>query len=278
MNFTIDYEQYCVIGDPVYHSISPFIHKVLFNYFGEKNKLYSKLRITSDGLVYNFSLLKSNFYGFNVTSPHKMNILKYLDEVDDFARKIGCVNTVKMVNGRSIGYNTDSYGFLKGLREYRDKIKGKDILVLGSGATSRIVIGSLIDLGVNISVCARDFEKLTTLKKFIEDTYEGYQIDISPLDKIQGTYFGIVNTTSAIGHFNMSNLNVLSFAYDLNYSVDKVTDFLSRFVDRDIDLIDGRDMLFYQAIKAQEIWRGEEIDEEDVLNIYKKYIKIFSED
>lgn len=278
MNFTIDYEQYCVIGDPVYHSISPFIHKVIFNHFGERNKLYSKLKITSDGLVYNFSLLKSNFCGFSVTSPHKINILKYLDELDDFAKRIGCVNTVKIINGRSFGYNTDYYGFLKGLKEYKDKIKGKDILVLGSGATSRIVIGGLIDLGANVSVCARDFEKLTSLKKFIEDACNGYQIDILPLEKIQGTYFGIINTTSAIGHFNMNNLNILSFAYDLNYSVNKVTDFLSRFLDMDIDLIDGRDMLFYQAIKAQEIWRDEGISEGDVLNIYKEYIKIFSED
>ena len=111
MSFMINYEQYSVIGDPVYQSISPFIHRTIFNYFDETYKMYSKLKITSDGLVYNFSLLKSNFQGFNVTSPHKINIIKYLDELDDFSKKIGCVNTVKVLNGKTIGYNTDAYGF-----------------------------------------------------------------------------------------------------------------------------------------------------------------------
>ncbi len=277
MSFTIDYEQYCVIGDPIYHSISPFIHKTIFNYFNERNKIYSKLKITSEGLVYNFSLLKSNFKGFNVTSPHKINILKYLDETDEFSKKVGCINTVKIINGKSIGYNTDFCGFLKGLREYKEKVKDEDILVLGSGGASRTVIGALIELGANVSVGARDFEKLTSLKKFIKDTYE-YDIDISPLDKVQGTYFGIINTTSAIGHFSTTNLNIQGFCYDLNYSINKTTDFLGRFLGGECELIDGKDMLFYQAIKSQEIWRDEGFDENDISNIYSKFIEIFSED
>lgn len=278
MSFMIDYEQYSVIGDPIYHSISPLIHRIIFNYFNESNKIYSKLKITLDGLVYNFSVLKSNFQGFNVTSPHKINIIKYLDELDDFSKKIGCVNTVKILNGKSMGYNTDSYGFLRGLGGYRDNLKDKNILVLGSGATSRIVISCLIALGANISVYARDFEKLNNLKKFIEDIYDGYKIDVGVLDKVQGTYFGVVNTTSAISNFNVNNLNISDFAFDLNYRINKVTDFLSMFLDRDIELIDGKDMVFYQAIKSQEIWRGSSIKEEDVSNIYQEFLKIFSEE
>ena len=270
MSFMINYEQYSVIGDPVYQSISPFIHRTIFNYFDETYKMYSKLKITSDGLVYNFSLLKSNFQGFNVTSPHKINIIKYLDELDDFSKKIGCVNT--------IGYNTDAYGFLKGFEDYKDKVSGKDVLVLGSGATSRIVISSLIDLGANVYVRARNTEKLNVLKKLIHDMHGGYEIDIDVLDKVQGTYFGLVNTTSIMSNLNLGNLDVLSFVYDVNYSVRKLTDFLSKFLNNNLMLIDGRDMVFYQAIKSQEIWRDCTIDQEDVSNIYNEFTKIFSED
>lgn len=278
MSFMINYEQYSVIGDPIHQSISPFIHRTIFNYFSETYKMYSKLKITSDGLVYNFSLLKSNFQGFNVTSPHKINIIKYLDELDDFSKKIGCVNTVKVLNGKTIGYNTDTYGFLKGLGDYKDKVNGKDILVLGSGATSRIVISSLIDLGANVYVRARNSEKLNVLKKLIYDTHDGYEIDIDVLDKVQGTYFGLVNTTSIMSNLNFGNVDILSFVYDVNYNVEKLTDFLSKFLGKNLMLIDGRNMVFYQAIKSQEIWRGCTIDQEDVSNIYEEFIKIFSED
>lgn len=278
MSFMIDFEQYSVIGDPVYHSLSPFLHKIIFDYFGEKNKIYSKLKITCDGLVYNFSLLKSNFKGFNVTAPHKINIKKYLDELDDFSKKVGSVNTVKILNGKSFGYNTDSYGFLKGLKHFKDEIKGKNILVFGSGATSRVVINVLIDLGANVTVAARDFEKLMDLKQFICDTFGGYNIDILSLDKVQGDYFGIVNTTSAVSNFNISSLRISDFVYDVNYDKDGVTDFLYRFLNMDVDVIDGKDMLFYQAIKSQEIWRDEIIKEEDILNIYSEFKKVFSEE
>lgn len=278
MSFMIDFEQYSLIGDPVYHSLSPFLHKLIFDYFNEKNKIYSKLKITCDGLVYNFSLLKSNFKGFNVTSPHKINIIKYLDELDYFSKKIGIVNTVKISNGKSIGYNTDCYGFLKGLKDFKDDISGKNILVLGSGATSRVVIDSLIGLNANLTVAARNFEKLLNLKQFVYDSYDGYDIDILSLDKVQGDFFGIINTTSKLDNFNISNLKISDFVYDINYDVKGVTDFLYRFLSMDVCIIDGKDMLFYQAIKSQEIWRNQVIDEEDVLNIYNEFVKNFVED
>lgn len=278
MGFMIDFEQYSVIGDPVYHSISPFLHKIIFDYLGEKNKIYAKLRITCDGLVYNFSLLKSNFKGFNVTAPHKGNVIKYLDSLDDFSKKVGSVNTVKVVDGKSFGYNTDAYGFLKGLGSFKENISDKDILVLGSGATARVVVSSLIDCGVNVFVTARDPDKVADLKQFMSNIYKDYELNVVPFDKIQGDYFGIVNTTSLLGDFNTGSFGVSDFVYDVNYDVRGLTDFLYRFSGVDICSIDGRDMLFYQAIKSQEIWRNESFKDEDILKIYGEFKKIFSED
>lgn len=278
MSFMTDFEQYSIIGDPIHHSLSPFLHKVIFDYFGEKNNIYSKLRITSDGLVYNFSLLKSNFKGFNVTAPHKINIIKYLDDLDHFSKKLGAVNTVKILNGKSIGYNTDSYGFLMGLKNFKDEVDKKDILVLGSGAASRIVIDVLIGLNAKVTVAARNLEKLMDLKQFVFDNYEGYNVGIITLDKVQGDYFGIVNATSKLSGFGINNLRVSDFVYDINYSKDGITDFLYRFSNMDVFIIDGKDMLFYQAIKSQEIWRDQVIDEEDVSNIYSEFMNNFLED
>lgn len=277
MSFMVDFEQYSVIGDPICHSFSPFLHKVIFDYFEEKNKIYSKLKITSDGLVYNFSLLKSNFKGFNVTAPHKINIIKYLDELDDFSKKIGSVNTVKNIEGKSIGYNTDAYGFLRSINDFKDKLKGKSVLVLGNGATSKVVINVLINLNAKVVVGARNYEKLMDLKSYIKETND-YEVEILTLDKLNGEYFGIINTTSALDEFSVSNLKISEFAYDVNYNKYRMTDFLYKFSNMDIKVIDGLDMLFYQGIKSQEIWRNEDIQEEDICKIYKEFNRMFLEE
>lgn len=280
MSFMIDFEQYAVIGDPIQHSISPFLHKIVFDYFGDKNKIYSKLKITSDGLVYNFSLLKSNFRGFNVTAPHKSNIIKYLDELDDFSKKVGSVNTVKVIGGKSYGFNTDGYGFLKGLGDLKDDVKGKSILVLGSGAVSKVVVNTLCSLNSKVVVSARDFEKLMSIKQFASSVCDGYELDIIPFDKVRGEYFGIINATgtlSSFSGFNFSDLSVSDFAYDLNYDKDGMTQFLCEFQNSNIKTIDGSDMLFYQGIKSQEIWRNKTIEEEDVKELYELFKKFLVE-
>lgn len=281
MSFMIDFEQYAVIGDPIQHSISPFLHKIIFDYFGDKNKIYSKLKITSDGLVYNFSLLKSNFRGFNVTSPHKSNIIKYLDELDDFAKKVGSVNTVKVIGGKSYGFNTDGYGFLKGLGDFKNETEGKSILVLGSGAVSKVVVNTLCSLNAKVVVGARDFEKLMTLKQFASSVCDGYELDIVPFDKIKGDYFGIINATSSylssFSEFNFSDLSISDFVYDLNYDKDGMTPFLCEFQNENVKIIDGSDMLFYQGIKSQEIWRNKTIKEEDVNELYELFKKFLTE-
>lgn len=277
MSFMVDFEQYSVIGDPICHSFSPLLHKIIFDYFNEKNKIYSKLKITSDGLVYNFSLLKSNFKGFNVTAPHKINIIKYLNEIDDFSKKVGSVNTVKNIEGESIGYNTDAYGFLRSIDNFKDKLSGKSVLVLGSGATSRVIINVLIDLNVKVVVAARNYEKLLELKQHIQDN-NNYVIDILTLDKLNGDYFGIINTTSAFSEFSIGGLRISDFAYDVNYNKYRMTDFLYKFSSMDIQIVDGLDMLFYQGIRSQEIWRDETIDEKHVVNIYNEFNKVFLEE
>lgn len=277
MNFLVDFDQYAVIGDPIEHSISPFLHRIIFDYFNEKNKIYSKFKITPDGLVYNFSLLKSNFKGFNVTSPHKGSIIKYLDSVDEFVDMIKVSNTVKILNGKTIGYNTDIYGFSKGLGKYKDLIEGKEILVLGVGATSKVITSLLIELGAFVTISGRNNEKVTQFKKSINDIYEGYDLKAVNIEKINKEYFGIVNATSVSfskGNFNIKLCDSLEFIYDINYSLYEDV-FPGDLKVQGISLIDGFDMLFYQAIASQEIWRDKKISEneqQELYSIFKKFI------
>src|SRR5215213_8024886 len=108
---------YCIIGDPVQHSLSPIMQNSAFSALGMKNSYFS-FRVPSTDLKASIeSLMSIGIAGFNVTIPHKISILKYLDLLDQTALKTNAVNTVKNDEGELIGYNTDLYGFIQPLYE-----------------------------------------------------------------------------------------------------------------------------------------------------------------
>ena len=100
--------QFAVIGDPIEHSLSPILHGEIFRQLGIDAK-YQKFHVSSNSL--DSFMSKNTFDGLNVTLPHKEKIIKYLDIIDNTAKKIGSVNTIKIKNQKLIGYNTDTSGF-----------------------------------------------------------------------------------------------------------------------------------------------------------------------
>jgi len=89
-------------------------------------------------------LTKMNVAGFNVTIPHKINIIDYLDELDPLAATIGAVNTICVKDGKTKGYNTDGEGFIRSLEEKADiSVKGKRVFLLGSGGAARAIAMTL---------------------------------------------------------------------------------------------------------------------------------------
>ena len=137
---------YAVIGDPISHSLSPVFQNC---FMGQKNinAVYIPLKITAGGLSSNLELLKNNFSGFNVTIPHKENIMQYLDKVDPLAAEYEAVNTVKIVNNKLIGYNTDGIGFTKSIKDTNIDLKGKKVLLLGAGGAAKVIASEIIKLG-----------------------------------------------------------------------------------------------------------------------------------
>ena len=104
-----------IIGFPIEHSLSPVLH----NYWIRQNKIlgeYKAYRVEKKG-IQNFinSSINSNFLGFNITLPHKQNIIPFLDYISDEAKALKAVNTVLIKNGKTKGYNTDTYGFIENL-------------------------------------------------------------------------------------------------------------------------------------------------------------------
>ncbi len=168
---------FCVIGDPIEHSLSPAMHNAVFENMG-LNCRYVAFRIEPTRLgdaVKGFRAL--NIGGVNVTIPHKVAVIRYLDGLSDEARIIGAVNTIKM-GEKLIGYNTDGMGALRALVDKGADPTGKRVLILGSGGAARAI-------GVTLAIEGR-IESLTILgiaedelKKLVKDIKDGTSANVT---------------------------------------------------------------------------------------------------
>ena len=131
-----------IIGCPLSHSLSKFMHEAALKDLG-LNGSYDSLETKSEDLIQRIKFLKTNGYlGFNVTIPHKIPISLFLSDVDEFANKVGSVNTVVIDENKNLkGYNTDVYGFMEPIKDV--DLNNKKAVVLGTGGASRAVVAGL---------------------------------------------------------------------------------------------------------------------------------------
>ena len=135
---------YAVIGDPIDHSLSPNIHNAAFRHL-QLEHTYIAYRIPAGELAAGIEALKAiKIAGFNVTIPHKIEMMKLLDEMDTTCKVIGAVNTVLNDNGKLKGYNTDMIGFLDPIKKKNLTIEGSHVLLLGAGGAARAIITAMI--------------------------------------------------------------------------------------------------------------------------------------
>ena len=141
--------QFCgVIGNPVGHSLSPAIHNAAFRKLG-LNFVYLAWQVETIGDAIKGLRALGNFRGASVTIPHKVAAMPFLDHVEMTAQRIGAINTIVAENGELTGYNTDATGALRALREGGAELKGRRIVVLGSGGAARAIAFALaVESGV----------------------------------------------------------------------------------------------------------------------------------
>lgn len=166
---------YCVIGDPIEHTLSPAMHNAAFEKLG-LNCVYTAFGIRPRDLgraVEGFRAL--GIGGVNVTIPHKVAVMQYLDELSEEAMIIGAVNTIKM-GEELVGYNTDGMGAYQALKDSDADPKDKHVLILGSGGAARAIavtlalkggVASLTILGIveeELKKLAGDIERGTKVK------------------------------------------------------------------------------------------------------------------
>ena len=191
---------YAVIGDPIAHSFSPNIHNAAFKEL-ELDCTYIAYRIPkgelADGLE---GLKKIKIAGFNVTIPHKIVIMKYLDKVDEDCSLIGASNTVSNNDGKLMGYNTDMDGFLEPIKKRSLKIEGEDVLLLGAGGAARAIVAGFAKEKVGvITIANRTKDKVVELRQFAQKIgVQTNAISLYDIGKNLSDYKFIVNAIRLI--------------------------------------------------------------------------------
>jgi len=165
-----------LIGDPVEHSLSPCFQNAAFQHLG-LDFVYVAFTVKPEDLEKAILGVRSlGIYGLNVTMPHKISIIKHLDELDEYAEKVRSVNTVLNQNGRLIGYTTDGVGVLIALRFNGVDPSKKKIVILGAGGASRSISFALAEEAKELVILNRTVakaEKLASdLNHFIKEYAE----------------------------------------------------------------------------------------------------------
>jgi len=257
-----------VIGDPVEHSMSPLMHNAAFRKLG-LDYIYVPFRVKKEDLKETVESLRTLYVrGFNVTIPHKVAIIPFLDRLDSVAEKIGAVNTVVNDGGVLIGYNTDAAGFLKATKEKGVETKGKNIIVLGAGGAARAISFILAQEGANLIIINRTIgkarEQAVKISQIFQREVGTLPLDRENLKKALEKANILINATSVGMSPNANETLVDSelikpslVVFDIVYNPFKTR--LLREAERaGAQTISGVEMLVWQGASAFEKWTGVE--------------------
>ena len=264
---------YAVIGDPIDHSLSPNIHNAAFRHL-ELDHTYIAYKIPTGELAAGIDALKAiKIAGFNVTIPHKIEMMKFLDDMDTTCKVIGAVNTVSNDNGKLKGYNTDMIGFLDPIKKKNLTIKDSQVLLLGAGGAARAIVTAMIkEKACKITIVNRTQENANKLADFAKKI--GGNVDtvsIQEANKLITDYKFIINSTS-IGMRNepspisTENIGKNSIVYDIVYQPIN-TDLIKKSKENGATIIYGYEMLLSQAACSFEIWHKMEAPYDAMKNV-----------
>ena len=251
---------FAVIGDPIDHSLSPTIHNAAFRELGLECT-YIAYKISKNDLDVEIdSLKKIKISGFNVTIPHKITMLKFLDEMDETCRTIGATNTVINKNGHLKGYNTDMDGFLEPIKNRNIEIQNSNVLLLGAGGAARAVIAGIAkEKAGHVTIVNRTTDHSLELKKFSESIGLDTKVKtIEEMSEFQPDYNFIINSSS-LGLKNETNIvpteiiNDETIVYDIVYKPVN-TELIKESKKKNAQIIYGYEMLLSQAVRSFEIW------------------------
>ncbi|HEX8397268.1 MAG TPA: shikimate dehydrogenase [Pyrinomonadaceae bacterium] len=260
-------EIYGLVAESVAYSVSPQMHNAAFK-FHKMNAVYVPFAVKNlEEFIRRMVNPKTreidwDFRGFSITIPHKIEIMKYLDFVDETARKIGAVNTVKIEGDKLLGFNTDADGFIEPLKNAYGDLNGARVAVFGAGGAARACVYALQRENANVTVFARNSEKAKSLVvdfgveiQDLQSQIENLKnfdaiVNATPLGMKKG---GLENETPVTAE----QLKGVGLVYDLVYNPFE-TRLMREASSVFAPTIGGLAMLVAQAAAQQKIWTGKE--------------------
>ena len=238
-------KRYGLIGRSLGHSFS----KSFFEKFFQEHSLsasYENIELTSVDQI--TSLFNKDFAGLNVTIPYKEDVIPYLDDLSKEASAIGAVNVIAFENGKSIGYNTDAFGFHQSIKPFLTNMHERAI-IFGTGGASKAVEHVLKSLGVDVVFVSRN---PIGEKQFGYDQVNDHMLRACKL-LVNCTPVGTYPTIDKSLEIPFQFLTKDHLVVDLIYNPEK-TKFLRLSEENGAMILNGQSMLKQQALKAWEIW------------------------
>lgn len=257
---------YVLLGNPLGHTVSPHMHNLAFEKLS-MDSCYFPVEVSKEDLGTVFrGLAKMNVGGLNVTIPHKINIMEFLDELDPVAATIGAVNTIRLENGKSKGFNTDGEGFIQSLEEESGiSVKGKCFFIIGCGGAARAISMTLAFRGAKkIYISNRTAEKAEQLASEINQKIrpcaEAVLNEQSQQKKALEHCDVLVNSTSIGMHPNTDSMPINEallrkelIVADIVYNP-RETKLLRIAKAKGCSTVPGIGMLIYQGVEAFKLW------------------------
>ena len=269
--------KYAILGETLRHTMSPPIHARLFELRGRSFE-YEVVEVNAQELADKAEYLNS-MSGYNITIPHKVEIIKYIDRLGESARRYNSVNCVDNKNGVLTGYNTDCDGFLHTVRAMGASLSG-EVLLIGCGGLGRMaaIESALAGAALNIAVLKSDLELAVRTEKEIRAVKPDARVNIVLNTEIDASKrYDLLVNACPVGMYPRVNACPVSdevieradCVFDLIYNP-RETLLVQKAKAMGKRAAGGMAMLVWQAVSAHEIWDSDKYTDDEVKAIIKE--------
>lgn len=270
-----------IIGDPVGHSLSPEIHNAAYEELGiDDEYVFLAANVKSTDIKKTVEAMRvMGIKGLTCTMPHKLIVMKYLDEIDQAAKDMVAVNTVVNENGRLIGYNTDWLGIIASLKKVEKKIENKRAIVFGAGGVARSIVYGLLKNNIHVLIVNRTISKA---KKIIRDMNlvfkNNLSIDYMSLNEVNNLddFDFIFNATSvgmgkSASIVNKDLINSKHIVFDAVY-FPLETKLIKEAREKGAKVIYGSELLLNQALHQFKYYTNRKAPEAAMRKVLDKHL------
>ena len=262
---------YGIIGNPVEKSFSPVLQNTIAKELG-KSVAYVPFKVEKGQVKTAVEGARAlGIKGFNVTVPHKIEVMDALCAIDPVAKRIGAVNTLKLTEKGYVGYNTDIIGLKKCFEERNISIEGKTVVLAGAGgAANSAAMLAGEEKATKLVIVNRTAEKAEALAERVRKYYP-IEVEVTDYDSItdiadpeifvQTTSVGMGNDVDGTPVKKTEFFGNVKIVVDIIYTPWE-TRLMKDAAARGAVTVNGFDMLFYQGLASFEIWHDMKVDRE----------------